>query len=118
MQRCKKKLIILSILVLTLLSISTITLGTLVDTFEGSITTDPQTDDIKDIGGRIVGIIQVIGTMVSVGMMIIIGIRYVMGSADQKAEYRKSMTPYIVGAVLIFGATNLTQIIYEWAHKI
>lgn len=79
---------------------------------------DGETGELKDVGGRIVGIIQVIGTIVSVGMLMILGIKYMLGSADQKAEYRKSMTPYIIGSVLIFGATNLTQIIYEWAVKI
>jgi len=56
--------------------------------------------------------------MVSVGMLIVLGIKYVLGSADQKAEYRKSMFPYFIGAVLIFGFSNITQVIYEWASKL
>lgn len=79
---------------------------------------DYETQELKDIGGQIVGIIQVVGTMVSVGMMIIIGIRYVMGSAEERAGYKKTLFPYIIGAVLIFGATNLAQIIYTWAKAI
>lgn len=77
-----------------------------------------ETEELKDIGGQIVGIIQVVGTMVSVGMMIIIGIKYVMGSAEERAGYKKTLFPYIIGAVLIFGATNLAQIIYTWAKAI
>lgn len=77
-----------------------------------------ETEEIKTIGGQIVGIIQVVGTMVSVGMMIIIGIKYVMGSAEERAGYKKTLFPYIIGAVLIFGATNLAQIIYTWAKAI
>lgn len=64
------------------------------------------------------GIIQVVGTMVAVGMLGVLGIKYVLGSAEQKAEYKKSMIPYIIGAILIFGFSNTTQIIYEWASKI
>ena len=74
--------------------------------------------NVKDIGGEIVGFIQVIGTIASVGMLIVLGIKYMMGSAEERAEYKKSMFPYLIGAVLIFAASNLTQIIYDWATKI
>lgn len=67
----------------------------------------------QEFGGRIAGVVQVIGTMVSVGAMIIIGIRYVASSADQKAEYRERMIPYFIGAVLLFGASNVVNIIYK-----
>ena len=43
----------------------------------------------------------------------IIGIRYVMASADEKAEYRERMLPYFIGAVLLFGASNVVNIIFE-----
>lgn len=74
--------------------------------------------DLKSTAGKIVGLIQVVGTMVSVGMLIILGIKYVLGSAEQKAEYKKTLFPYIIGAILIFGAVNLTQIIYTWASEL
>lgn len=77
-----------------------------------------ETQEIKTVGGKIVGIIQVVGTMVSVGMMVIIGIKYVLGSAEERASYKKTLFPYFIGAILIFGATNLTQIIYNWAIAI
>lgn len=76
------------------------------------------TKEIKTIGGKIVGIIQIVGTMVSVGMVVIIGIKYVIGSAEERASYKKTLLPYLIGAILIFGATNLTQIIYTWAIAI
>ena len=75
-------------------------------------------NDLKARGGKIVGIIQVIGTIVSVGMLMVLGIKYVMGSVEQKAEYKKSMLPYLIGAILIFGVSNITQIIYKFAINI
>jgi len=44
----------------------------------------------------------------------VLGIKYMIGSADQKAEYRKSMLPYLIGAILIFASTSLADIIYSW----
>ena len=77
-----------------------------------------ETTELKSTGGKIVGIIQVVGTIVAVGMLIVLGIKYVLGSAEEKAQYKKTLFPYFIGAVLIFGASNLAQIIYNWANAI
>ena len=107
-----KKILINFILIMLILS--TTAFGTLIDEFDKSI--DPSgMNDLKTEGGKILGIIRIIGTIVSVAMIMILGIKYMMGSADQKAEYRKSMLPYLVGAILIFAASNITDAIYNWA---
>ncbi len=115
----KKILIVLISIILILFLISNTVSGTLIDTFDNSISVSGSgANDLKDTGGKIVGIIQIIGTITSVGMLVVLGIKYVLGSADQKAEYRKSMMPYFIGAILIFGFSNITQIIYEWASRL
>ena len=85
---------------------------------EGGAINTEDTREIKDIGGKIVGIIRVVGTMVAVGMIIVLGIKYMMGSAEERAEYKKTMFPYFIGAILIFGASTLAQMVYTWASKI
>ena len=47
-------------------------------------------------------------------MLIVLGIKYMMGSAEERAEYKKTLFPYFIGAVLIFAAVNLAQVIYSW----
>lgn len=111
----KKILIILMNLILILFLISNAVFGTLIDEFQGSIDTTGSTD-LKDAGATVLGVIRVVGTIVAVAMLMILGIKYMMGSADQKAEYRKTMIPYFVGALLIFAATTLTDTIYNWAR--
>lgn len=120
MYKYKKILIILINLILILFVLSNIVFASgLIDEFDKSVVTSGEgANDVKDKAGEIVGLIQVVGTIVSVGMLTILGIKYVLGSADQKAEYRKSMIPYFIGAVLTFGFSNITQIIYKWASKI
>lgn len=66
---------------------------------------------IKSIGNKIIGVVQFIGTFVSVIVLIVIGIKYMLGSVEEKAEYKKTMMPYIIGAILVFGITNLLGII-------
>ena len=87
--------------------------------FKGKITTTAAgTENVKTVGGKIVGLIQVVGTIVSVAMLVVLGIKYMVGSAEERAEYKKTLFPYIVGSVLIFGASNLAQVVYDWATAI
>lgn len=71
------------------------------------------TDKITDIGKTIVGIFQIIGIVVAVVVLLVLGIKYMMGSAQEKAEYKKTMIPYLIGALLIFGATTIVNVVYS-----
>ena len=74
--------------------------------------TDPGGNDIQNVGSRIIGILQTVGVVLSVVVLIVLGIKYMMGSAEEKAEYKKTMIPYLVGAALIFAASAFAQVIY------
>ena len=80
--------------------------------------TSVQTNDLTNVGNNIVTIIQVIGIVLAVIVLLIIGIKYMMGSASEKAEYKKTMIPYIVGAVLIFAGTSLVRVIYSLSSSV
>ena len=77
-----------------------------------------QTNDLTKVGNNIVTIIQVVGIVIAVIVLLIIGIKYMMGSASEKAEYKKTMIPYIVGAVLIFAGTSLVRVIYSLSTSV
>ncbi len=83
--------------------------GGLADRLHG--TTSGATDQVVDIGNQIIGIITTVGVVVSVVVLLVLGIKYMMGSASEKAEYKKTMIPYLVGAVLIFGASAITKVV-------
>ena len=72
------------------------------------------TKEITDLGQSLIGILRTVGIVLSVVVLIIIGIKYMMGSAEEKAEYKKTMIPYIVGAALIFAASVFANVIYEF----
>ena len=67
------------------------------------------TEGLVTVGGNIVSIITTIGIIVAVIVLLVLGIKYMMGSAAEKAEYKKTMIPYLVGAVLIFGASAIAK---------
>ena len=82
---------------------------------KGDIT---NTDQIQTLGKQIVGIIQVVGSIAAVAVLVVLGIKYMMGSTEEKAEYKKTLIPYIVGAVLIFAASNIASFVYSWANNL
>ncbi len=73
---------------------------------------------VATLGGQIVGIIQIIGIVVAVVILLVLGIKYMTGSAQEKAEYKKTMIPYIIGAILIFAASTIVNVIFNLATNI
>lgn len=70
--------------------------------------------ELTDLGNDVVGVLRIVGIVLSVVIIIILGIKYMMGSAEEKSEYKKSMMPYIVGAALIFAGSIFANVIYEF----
>lgn len=73
------------------------------------------TSNIVSFGSQIIGVVRTVGVLVAVVILLVLGIKYMMGSAEEKADYKKSMIPYLVGAVLIFAASTIAGIIYDMA---
>lgn len=76
----------------------------------GSIT-DEDADVITQKASTIVGIIVTVGVVASALTLLVLGIKYMLGSVSEKAEYKKSMLPYIIGAFLLFSASIIVNII-------
>lgn len=72
--------------------------------------------DVQALGNQIIGIVTMVGIVVSVLVLVILGIKYMIGSAQEKAEYKKTMIPYIVGAILVFGASTVATIVMNVAE--
>lgn len=67
---------------------------------------------------KILGIINIVGTILSVVILMIIGIKYMLGSIEEKAEYKKTMMSYVIGAILLFAVPTIANVIYNIAIKI
>ena len=76
------------------------------------------TEGLVNVGGNIVSVITTIGIIVAVIVLLVLGIKYMMGSAAEKAEYKKTMIPYLVGAVIIFGASAIAKAVIAMSESI
>ena len=75
---------------------------------------DTQTK-IDNFGQGIIKVITTVGSICSVVVLIMLGIKYMMGSVEEKAEYKKTLLPYVIGASMVFAASSLVSIIYNIA---
>lgn len=75
-------------------------------------------EELKEKTENVLGIVQVIGSVVSVIMLIAIGIKYMLGSVEEKAEYKQTIIPYLIGAALVFSGTTIPQILYQISKNI
>jgi type IV secretory pathway VirB2 component (pilin) len=62
---------------------------------------------------KILSVVRTIGILISVITLAVIGIKYMVGSVEEKAEYKKTMIPYLIGVFLIFSFTTFPQLIYN-----
>lgn len=84
-----------------------------VDTSGISVSTSKQSE-FDDAGKVILGAIQGAGIGISVIVLIVIGIKFMVGSVEEKAEYKESMKPYIIGVVFLALCTTIPNIIYKF----
>ena len=84
----------------------------------GSSSNTSGSDKLKDMANIVIGAIQIIGNVLSVAVLGILGIKYMLGSAEERAEYKKSLRPYLIGAIMVFGITNILAIVIKIAGQI
>lgn len=70
---------------------------------------------IEDFGQGVIQIVTTVGSILSVIVLIILGIKYMMGSVEERATYKKTLLPYFIGATVLFGASVIAGIIYNIA---
>lgn len=70
------------------------------------------------MANTIIATISIMGTVIATISIIVIGIRYMLASAQEKAMYKETMIPYLIGAVMVFTIPNLVRIIYDLVKSI
>ena len=77
-----------------------------------------QTGEIEKMGNAIIKVISTVGAVIAVIVLMIIGVKYMMGSAEEKADYKGALVPYIVGAFLLFGICSILKIVQTFGTQI
>lgn len=76
------------------------------------------TASIDTVKNKIWGSAKLILQVAAVSAVLFAGVRYMMASADQKADIKKSMVPLVIGAVIVFGTTILIEFVQTSAGQL
>lgn len=68
---------------------------------------------VTNIGGSIISIIRYTGIIITVIALMILGIKYMAGSVEEKAEYKKTMIPYIIGVFILFALSQIIALVMD-----
>lgn len=66
----------------------------------------------------VVTIIRIAGMTIAIVMLLAIAIKYMVSSAGDRADIKKHAVAYIVGAVILFGASGILGALNDFATKV
>ena len=72
-------------------------------------------DGLQKKAGQIMGMIRNVAIVASVIIIMVLGVKYMLGSVEEKAEYKKSFMPLIIGIILVVSATTIASFIFGMA---
>ena len=117
-----------SLKVLAILLLAFVLVGSMVSTVYGAYTWNvDQFDDKGDttvsgkaisIMGAIIDVIRIVATGVAIIMIIAVAMKYMTAAPGDRADIKKHAVPFVVGAVVLFGATGILTIIKDFAGTI
>lgn len=68
---------------------------------------------ITEIAGVIIRFLRNASIMITVLVIVIIGVRFMIGSVEEKAEYKKTSINIIIGVVFITLVTSIVDVIFS-----
>ena len=103
------KLLKISLIIITIISIVCITGIANADAFPDKIEGEesPVSQNVSGYANMILGVVQVIGYSAAVIILAWLGVKYIMASPEGKAEIKKQAFAYLLGALLLFAAGTI-----------
>jgi len=74
---------------------------------------DDATTDIVGAAGKVVRLIRNVAVIAAVILVTVLGVKYMLGSAEEKSDYKKSFLPLIIGAVIVVTATQIATMLFS-----
>lgn len=78
-------------------------------------TEDVDTSKINSIAAKVIKVIRNVAAVAAVVIVTILGIKYMMGSTQEKADYKKSFIPLIVGIIVVVAAAQIAVTLFAIA---
>lgn len=118
-----KTIKIISTLLIAVMLVATLSQVCLATDYDGIITgvdsaadsANVDTSKINTTAGRVIKLIRNVAAIAAVLILTILGIKYMIGSTEERAEYKKSFIPLIVGIIVVVSATSIASLLFSIA---
>lgn len=70
-------------------------------------------EEITNIGSKVMSFIWILSIVVAVIVLMYTGLKFIVGSANEKAEYKKSLVPIVVGVLILVFATTIVNALFS-----
>jgi type IV secretory pathway VirB2 component (pilin) len=68
---------------------------------------------LQTLANNVLGLIQIASAVAAVILVAVFGFKFILGSANEKADYQKSFIPLIVGVVVVFAASSIAKLLFS-----
>lgn len=115
-----RKLIVLVMLIMFIISVcnfvfaaDSATASIIKNKFNGDSSSN-MTNSSVNITAAILNIVRIIGAGIAIIMLTVVAAKYMMASAGDRADIKKYAINYVIGAIILFGATGILTMIREF----
>lgn len=90
--------------------------STIKSNFNGSTSGEGRTA-VTQIISSVLGVVRTIGAAVAVIILMTIAGKYIIASAGDRADIKKYAMNYVIGALILFGATGILSIVKNFVDS-
>lgn len=114
---------LLSILMIAIMLVSVVSvpvhaaLSDELEQLDASVKSDENQSDtssIRAMAAKIINLIRNVAVIAGVLILTILGFKYMMGSPEEKSDYKKSLIPLVVGILVIMAASQIMAMIFSF----
>ena len=113
----KKSLKISAVVLMAMLVVFSVSTFSYADSAKDVVTginanmTGIDSNGMKSIAGRVLGLLQIVSAILAVILIAYLGFKMVLGSANEKADVQKQFIPLIIGVTIVFAATSIANLL-------
>ena len=87
-------------------------------TYKGTVTATDAQNSITTITSTVLTAIRYAGSGIALIMLTVIFIKYMLSAASERAEIKKNLIPFTIGAIVLFAASNLVTVLQKVTDKV
>ena len=74
--------------------------------------------NVSTMSSILITSVRITGISVAVVILLVLAMKYMIAAPGEKADIKKSAVPYVIGALVLFGAVGILEIINKFSTAV